>query len=710
MINSKKVVSISFFTALFLSNIMANVNQMDEQTVDIGEVVVSANGFEQDADKNLRNVIVIDGSLLEKKGFNSIEQALEKVSEINFVDFGLGRNIDMRGQGNKSNMAVKVMVDGRAINVLDNSHGVTPLNSININNVSRIEIIPGGGSIIYGNGTRGGVVNIITKKSKEDSFSINTKSQSYKNVIDGANFGFDINKLINDNVVLTLNAQGFDKNGFQRGYQERGHYINTGVFADINENSNLSLSYNHFKSTDESSGYLTKTQIQKNPKQKGSGENITKTDRSELILDYRYFINDAWELNLSTFWQDQKILYAKDVISMSMKGMTAKAYQDGSGFNDSILGFNFKAKYNYSDDSYIVAGYDFLNHDAKRTSLLKYSVPPIILYHNMETIMDMNKQSHSWFILNSHQFNDFFVLSGGTRYEWNRYSTNRSYKNQMQMNMNPPGTTINTLTFFDTKKYNDNIAFEITPTFIYSNTGSMYLKYERGFISPSPAQFVSKDNKGKYYSSRLDPEVFHTFEIGINDILWDFHAFKFSIFYTQSKDEISYLGNPHSASGSWWKYYNIDQTKRFGTEVNLKQKFFNDALVFKEGMTYIDASISKGVNDGLRIPYVSKINLYAGVDYYWNSNLNSFIDLNYHSRAKDGGKVDDNTGKITQNNWIKDYMLIDLGSSYVYKNLQISAGIRNLFDKKYYTYQDSVNDQYLPGIGRNYYTEFKYVF
>ncbi|VEJ53526.1 Uncharacterised protein [Campylobacter insulaenigrae] len=30
MINSKKVVSISFFTALFLSNIMANVNQMDE--------------------------------------------------------------------------------------------------------------------------------------------------------------------------------------------------------------------------------------------------------------------------------------------------------------------------------------------------------------------------------------------------------------------------------------------------------------------------------------------------------------------------------------------------------------------------------------------------------------------------------------------------------------------------------------------------------
>lgn len=62
----------------------------------------------------------------------------------------------MRGQGNKSNIAVKVMIDGRAINVLDNSHGVTPLDSINLDNVERIEIIPGGGSVLYGSGTRGG--------------------------------------------------------------------------------------------------------------------------------------------------------------------------------------------------------------------------------------------------------------------------------------------------------------------------------------------------------------------------------------------------------------------------------------------------------------------------------------------------------------------------------------------------------------------------
>lgn len=707
MNSTSRIISFSFYTVLFLNHAWANALNTKDEKVFLDELVVSASGFEQDADKNLRNVIVVDGSSLKKKGFSSIEQVLESIPEINFVNFGLGRNVDMRGQGNKSNIAVKVMLDGRQINMLDNSHGVTPLNGININNIERIEIIPGGGSILYGNGTRGGVINIISKKQKQDHFSIFNQTQSYQNIIDGGNFGFNLNKVLHDDVVLSLSAQKFDKNGFQEGYNEKGFHLNTGIMSDLNENSNIALNYNHFKSTNKNSGYLTKAQIESNPRQKGASENITQTNRSELSLDYNYYLGDAWEFRLGSFWQDQKIVYDKDVVMM--KGI--KAYQDGSGFNDTTLGLNFKAKYNYDENSYLVSGYDFLNHDAKRTSLLKYSVFPIIPYHHMQTIMDMNKQSHSVFVLNSHQFNDIFVLSSGIRYEWNQYTTHRSYKNRMQINTSNRPIIIDELSLFDTKKHSDNIAFELTPTFVYSDTGLAYFKYERGFISPSPAQFVNKDNKSKkYYSTDLNSEIFHTFELGINDVLWDFHVFRASVFYTQSKDEIAYLGNPHATSGSWWKYYNIDETRRLGVEMNLSQKLLGETLILKQGVAYIDASISKGVNDGLRIPYVSKVNLYAGLDYYWSANFNTFVDLNYHSRAKDDGMIDEKTGKMYQNEWIKDYTLVDIGASYNYKNLQIAAGIRNVFDKKYYTYQDSINDQYLPGNGRSYYTEFKYVF
>ncbi|GAA8605044.1 hypothetical protein oki169_17400 [Helicobacter pylori] len=462
------------------------------------------------------------------------------------------------------------------------------------------------------------------------------------------------------------------------------------------------MGYNYFKSKNTSSGYLTKAQAQSNPTQKGKNDNITQINRPEISLDYHYYFDDIWEFNLEAFWQNQKINYLKSV---------------GNGFEDTLTGISLKNKLNYANNSYFIFGYEFANHDAKRKSLRYYSVPNIINYHRMTTLMDMTKQSHSIFALDSHNFNEFFTLSGGVRYEFSTYNTDRSYRNEMsrnEMNKNgksPSPIITDTTTLFDTNKNTNNFAFEITPNFKYSDTGNLYLKYERGFVSPTPAQFVNKDQATQqYYSVNLNPEIFDTFELGIDDFWWDFYGFNLTLFYTLSKDEISYRGNPHARGGGFWQYYNIDQTRRLGVELSLSQNFLDDDLIFRESLTYLDAKISKGVNDGMRIPYVSKIKATAGLEYAWNKNFSNFVDLTYFSRAKDGGTINENTGKMSKNSWIRDYFLTDIGMKYNYKKLQILAGIRNLFDKRYYTYQDSINDQYLAGNGRNYYVEFKYAF
>lgn len=706
---SKRVLKLSLL--VFLLSTSINAQELNDKAIQMQKVVVSATGFEQDADSNLRNVIIIDGKDLEKKGFNTLEQALERISGISFVNFGLGRNIDMRGQGSKSNIAVKVMVNGNAINVLDNSHGITPLESINLNNIERIEIIPGGGSVLYGSGTRGGVVNIITKKQKSDAFVLNLKGSSYDQGNLGGNLGVYGAKKINDYLTFGFDIQGFNRDGYQEGYNQKGYFANTKAYLNTSDNSDLTLSYNYFESKNTSSGYLTKAQVQSDPTQKGSNDNITQINRPEIALDYHHYFNDLYEIQFGAFWQNQKIRYLKDTSVMTYRGMSVPVYQDGSGFEDTLTGINLKNKINYKDDSYFIFGYEFANHDAKRTSIVHYDVnfPPMFqMSHTMTTLMDMNKQSHSVFALDSHQFNDIFSISGGARYEYSLYDTHRSYTSKMIMG----GTQRPSIPeLFDTDSTSNNFAFEITPNFKYSDTGNVYIKYERGFISPTPAQFVNKDQATqKYYAANLDPEIFDTFELGISDFLWDFYGFNLTLFYTLSKDEISYLGNPHATGGAFWKYYNIDQTRRLGAELNLHQYLFNDSLIIKESLSYLDAKISKGVNDGLRIPYVSKIKATAGVEYAWSKNFSSYIDLSYFSRAKDGGVVDENTGKMSRNSWIKDYFLTDIGVNYNYKNLQILAGIRNLFDKKYYTYQDSINDQYLAGNGRNYYVEFKYAF
>lgn len=702
---------IAFKLSLFALLLITNLNaQESNEAIKLQKVVVSTTGFEQDADSNLRNVISIEGKDLQNKGYISLEQALERISGISFVNFGLGRNIDMRGQGDKSNIAVKVMIDGRAINVLDNSHGVTQLDSINLDNVERIEIIPGGGSVLYGSGTRGGVINIITKKQKSDAFAINLKSSAYDHGRLGGNLGINGAKQINENLAFSFDIQSFNLDGYQEGYNEKGYFINTKTYIDINDNSDLTLEYNYFKSKNTSSGYLTKAQAQSDPTQKGNSDNITQINRPEISLDYHYYFDDIWEFNLEAFWQNQKINYLKDVSTMSSMGLSVPVYQNGSGFEDTLTGISLKNKLNYANNSYFIFGYEFANHDAKRTSIIHYDInsPKFQMSHTMTTLMDMNKQSHSIFALDSHEFNDIFSISGGARYEYSLYDTNRNYTSNMIISSIPRPSTPE---LFSTDDTSHNFAFEITPNFKYSDTGKLYIKYERGFVSPSPAQFVNKDKiSQKYYSANLNPEIFDTFELGIDDFWWDFYGFNLTLFYTLSKDEISYLGNPHATGGGFWQYYNIDQTRRLGVELSLSQNFLDDDLIFRESLTYLDAKISKGVNDGMRIPYVSKIKATAGIEYAWNKNFSNFIDLTYFSRAKDGGTIDENTGKMSKNSWIRDYFLTDIGMKYNYKKLQILAGIRNLFDKRYYTYQDSINDQYLVGNGRNYYVEFKYTF
>ncbi|ADT66836.1 TonB-dependent heme receptor [Campylobacter jejuni subsp. jejuni ICDCCJ07001] len=700
---NKKAFKLSLFALLLITNLNA---QESNKAINLQKVVVSTTGFEQDADSNLRNVISIEGKDLQNKGYVSLEQALERISGISFVNFGLGRNIDMRGQGNKSNIAVKVMIDGHAINVLDNSHGVTPLDSINLDNVERIEIIPGGGSVLYGSGTRGGVINIITKKQKSDAFAINLKSSAYDHGGLGGNLGINGAKQINENLAFSFDIQSFNLDGYQEGYNEKGYFINTKTYIDINDNSDLTLGYNYFKSKNTSSGYLTKAQAQSNPTQKGKSDNITQINRPEISLDYHYYFDDIWEFNLEAFWQNQKINYLKDVSTMSYMNMSLPVYQNGSGFEDTLTGISLKNKLNYANNSYFIFGYEFANHDAKRTSIIHYDVNTN-MSHTMTTLMNMTKQSHSIFALDSHEFNDIFSMSGGARYEYSLYNTNRNYTSNMIMSQRPIIKT----ELFSTDDTNHNFAFEITPNFKYSDTGKLYIKYERGFVSPSPAQFVNKDkNSQKYYSANLNPEIFDTFELGIDDFWWDFYGFNLTLFYTLSKDEISYLGNPHATGGGFWQYYNIDQTRRLGVELSLSQNFLDNNLIFRESLTYLDAKISKGVNDGMRIPYISKIKATAGLEYAWNKNFSNFIDLTYFSRAKDGGTIDENTGKMSKNSWIRDYFLTDIGMKYNYKKLQILTGIRNLFDKRYYTYQDGINDQYLVGNGRNYYVEFKYAF
>jgi iron complex outermembrane receptor protein len=83
----------------------------------------------------------------------------------------------VRGQGNGH--TITMMINGRSVRS-DNGAAGYIFDSLPLESISRIEIIRGPGSALYGTGAFFGVINIITKKGGENPSEIGMRAGSYK--------------------------------------------------------------------------------------------------------------------------------------------------------------------------------------------------------------------------------------------------------------------------------------------------------------------------------------------------------------------------------------------------------------------------------------------------------------------------------------------------------------------------------------------------
>ena len=112
--------------------------------------------------RETKEIIVIPKEDLVERGNRTISDVLEGVPGVSVNTSGWG-SIDLRGQGNDTaNRNLQVMLDGAPITTLLNHPHSTNYDVVPVEELERIEIIPGGGSVLYGSGTAGGVINITT--------------------------------------------------------------------------------------------------------------------------------------------------------------------------------------------------------------------------------------------------------------------------------------------------------------------------------------------------------------------------------------------------------------------------------------------------------------------------------------------------------------------------------------------------------------------
>jgi outer membrane receptor for ferrienterochelin and colicins len=147
------------------------------------EIVSIATGTYQPITKAPSTATIITADDIKAMGAITMDEVLESVPGLHVVPSTLDRMnpvYTIRGLYTGQNPQVLFMLDGKRITPNIFTGGLAINSNMNVENISRIEVIRGPGSAVYGADAYAGVINIVTKQANElDGLSVGVRGGSF---------------------------------------------------------------------------------------------------------------------------------------------------------------------------------------------------------------------------------------------------------------------------------------------------------------------------------------------------------------------------------------------------------------------------------------------------------------------------------------------------------------------------------------------------
>jgi len=175
----------NFKKSLLVMNIMlalaSSAYAGEQASFQLDEYVVTSTRSTLTQKEVPQSVEVITSETIKKIGGTSVRDVLKYASNFYLADGtgSHGDNFSLRGSGTDD---VLILLNGRRIPgenfyaIGRDSGNARVLDRFNLSNVERIEIVRGQAGALYGSDAQAGVINIITKKSTEESFTLGFNS------------------------------------------------------------------------------------------------------------------------------------------------------------------------------------------------------------------------------------------------------------------------------------------------------------------------------------------------------------------------------------------------------------------------------------------------------------------------------------------------------------------------------------------------------
>jgi len=613
-------------------------------TLDLPEMVVSATGVASPEQQIASSVTIITADDMARTQARSVPDALQAVPGLNVVQTGgPGGATSIFMRGTNANQ-VKILLDGVDMSDPSNPTGAFNIGQLMTSDISRIEVLRGPQSGLYGSDAVGGVISITTRKGEGPA--------KISGFVEGGALG-TFNQAIgvsgaSDKVGYALNV---------------GHFASTSIPV-----TPLSL-------------VPPGTPINAN-----AYDNWTYSGRIDLEL------SETFSVNVLARYIDSQLAYTPDLFS-STTFMVEPAAQTSTSLARTLLA---KAEGNWiARDGDLVSRFGASATDQSR--------PTVGPNQSQNGTYDGEEQTYFWrsnwtfaagqaLMLGVERKNERMTSASAYSSAMSAASGDTAAYTQVQSQLGDRIFLAANLRYDSDDTFGDHVTYRLAPAYLIPETGTkLKATYGTAFNAPSLYQLYAPI----YGNAALKPETSTGWDAGFEQEALGGHlTFGATYFHNDITDLIGY--DPVTYAN-----INISQATTQGVETFVAVTL-TDRLNVRLDYTYTDAVGTFDAGDGfggacapidatsctlLRRPN-NKVSLTA--NWHATDQLNLNATLIYTSNWWDVGRLSSNY--VDQ----PGYMILNVAANYALNSTATLYGrIDNLFDE---TYQDP-NGFLAPGLG-----------
>ena len=660
-------------TVFVMGGVTAQAEELPVYSFD--EVVVTATRTENDVKKVPASTQVITQEDIKRGGATSVRNALSMYANIfqKSKVRGGGHDIIIRGMETKHSL---VMVNGRRISNEADANGLgnaMSLDRININDVEKIEIVRGPSSALYGSEAMGGVLNIITKPSKEQT-------------------------------LLT---------GLEHTSEDTSHWWH----ADTGRIGNFSMTLDaRFNKINRS---MLDTATESDP------YGTAQTYNASL----NYYVNDHSYVNAYMDYYSQHLKTdtgtptMKPITLTTSRGMSlsGQAMLEGTGskaFKQKNYGISWNGKTD-KNDWQIQAYMSKFNWSTTSNTKVLGSIPPAgmegmfnFLLQNQKNAYDFNHDEHNMWAIegrDSLRVNDHHRVTFGAEYVKDKVAgtglgSNGDGVHSITENGKTKSSSEKTLSSYAAylqdeieygkwfivpairydhhSAYGSHTSPKIGVTYNATDHFRIKANYGDGFKAPSVSQlFYDLDMRmGPSYvhltgNPNLKPEKSKSWDLGVEAEFGKGYG-SLTYFDNDVDNLIASIPKGKDSNGhNLYRYENVNKARIKGLENTLGYRF-NDTLEFKVTSTLLDAkdtSAGKDLTQRARLSQIYQLIYDDHKDTGWSAVLWNQLDYKFVT-----GKAWEDGESVKKSYSLTNFSL----TRKVNKDTRVYGSVQNIFDKK----------------------------